>query len=376
MGRIRSSYVVASLVIGLGAFALGARPGIPASSASQERVAPDERAATEQIRDLLEAQVREGFRKDGPPAKRDAHAKAQGCVKARFTVERALPATLRRGIFARPATYTAWIRFSNAVGSDDRSGLARGMAIKLTGVPGRKLLPAEANARTQDLLLVNYPVFNIRTASDYVQFFEANRAGTVDAFFAKHPRAGALTAALAAQRIGNPLLLRYFSMTPYALGDRYVKYSAEPVSCATRTVLHDAPPNPLPDDPNYLREAMTATLAHGAACYTFMLQLQTDPATMPIEDSTVLWSEARSPFVAVASIDMPEQRFDSPAQRRFCENLSYTPWHSLPANRPVGVINRIRRVVYDAISTLRHRLNGVARREPSGNESFEGSPTW
>jgi hypothetical protein len=250
------------------------------------------------------------------------------------------------------------------------------MAIKLTGVPGRKILPAEASATTADLLLVNYPVFNIKTPPEYVDFFKASEAGTLPAFFGKHPKAGELFAAIAAQRVANPLLERYFSMTPYALGARYTKYSARPVSCSTGAKLRDDTTGPLPPGPNYLRAAMVKSLESGASCFSFELQPQTDPATQPVEDATVLWNEAQAPFVPVASIQIPEQRFESAAQQTFCENLSYTPWHALPENRPAGNINRIRRVVYDAISILRHKLNGVPRREPTGNEHFEGSPVW
>lgn len=336
----------------------------------------DEAAATQEIRALMERQVTSAFRSDGKPARRDAHAKAQGCVRAHFTVAPGLPPGFRQGVFAEPHAYTAWIRFSNAAGTEDRASLARGMAIKLTGVPGRKILADEATETTQDFLLVNYPIFNVKTASEYVDFFKASTSGTLPAFFAQHPAAGAITAAIAGQHVSNPLLQRYFSMRPYALGSRYAKYSARPISCANGKALHDATTGPLPTGPNYLRAAMAATLSAHAGCFSFGIQLQSDPAMMPIEDATVLWSEAQTPFVPVASIVIPRQQFQSEAQRAFCENLSYTPWHSLPANRPVGNINRIRRVVYEAISKLRHRLNSVARREPTGNERFQGSPTW
>ncbi len=353
----------------------------PPPSSSDPSVAPQSERLTEaraiaRIKALLIAQVQEQFREQGRPARRDAHAKAQGCVKARFSVERSLPASLRVGVFARPQTFTAWIRYSNAVGSNDRLGLARGMAIKLTGVDGRKILPLEANETTQDFLLVNYPVFNVAKDTDYAEFLAKSASGRLSDFFKKHERAGQITAAIAAQRIGNPLRLQYFSMTPYAYGSRYVKYSTLPVSCANGGRLFDRPPSPLPDNPNYLRAAMTRALASGPSCFSFAVQFQTDPRSMPIEDSTVLWSTEKSPFITVASIDIPRQRFDSAAQQSFCENLSYTPWHSLPEHRPVGNINRIRRVVYDTISALRHRLNGISRTEPTGNEHFEGGPIW
>ena len=39
-------------------------------------------------------------------------------------------------------------------------------------------------------------------------------------------------------------------------------------------------------------------------------------------------------------------------------------------HRPLGGVNRTRRVVYEVISELRHGLNGTPRREPTGDEVF------
>ncbi len=347
---------------------------IPGGAQGTPELTEDE--AIRQIKELMEAQVQNAYRSGQRPAHRDAHAKQHGCVRANFTVRGSLPVAMRQGVLAEAHTFHAWIRFSNAVGSDDQAGLARGMAIKLLGVPGRKILPDESDATTQDFLLVNYPVFNVRTAADYVDFLTKSNAGQLPIFFRAHPESERITAAIAAQPVGNPLLQRYFSMTPYALGSSNVKYSAKPVSCTTGETLHDEGGGEHSSGPNYLRAAMTTTLAGGSSCFVFMVQRQTDPTTMPIDDSTVLWDEKLGPFVEVASITIPRQSFDSPEQQAFCENLSYTPWHALPVHEPLGTINRIRRVVYDAISSLRHRLNGVPRREPSGDEHFPGSPTW
>jgi hypothetical protein len=341
----------------------------------QEPAQMSEKEAIRRIRQLIERQVLAAYKNGQRPAQRDAHAKQHGCVRASFTVSASLPPALRQGIFASAHTFHAWIRLSNAVGTDDREGLARGMAIKLLGVPGKKILPDEADETTQDFLLVNYPVFNVRTASDYVDFLTKSDAGQLPLFFRTHPDSERITSAVAAQPINNPLLQRYFSMTPYALGRIKVKYSAKPVSCVSRRVLHDET-GAHSASPDYLRAAMKATLDSGSSCFVFMVQRETDPATMPIDDSTVLWSEKSSPFVEVASITIPEQRFDSAEQQDLCENLSYTPWHALPEHHPLGTINRIRRVVYDAISSLRHRLNGIPRQEPSGDEKFPGNLTW
>jgi hypothetical protein len=105
------------------------------------------------------------------------------------------------------------------------------------------------------------------------------------------------------------------------------------------------------------------------------VQFQTDAVRMPVEDPSVEWDERVSPFVKVATLNIPQQVFDSEAQMNYCENLSFDPWHSLPEHQPIGGVNRIRKVVYERISTLRHTANGVPRREPAGFEDFDaGAP--
>ena len=42
----------------------------------------------------------------------------------------------------------------------------------------------------------------------------------------------------------------------------------------------------------------------------------------------------------------------------------------LPEHKPLDAVNRARRVVYTAVSKLRHGLNGASRSEPTGDERF------
>ena len=76
------------------------------------------------------------------------HAKAHGCVQARFEVGEADPRLPAGPLRARPGTYNAWIRFSsgNTLVQSDSVRDARGFALKVMGVPGEKLLPAEKDA--------------------------------------------------------------------------------------------------------------------------------------------------------------------------------------------------------------------------------------
>ena len=102
-----------------------------------------------------------------------------------------------------------------------------------------------------------------------------------------------------------------------------------------------------------------------------MVQVQTDPHRMPIEDATVKWPERLSPYVPVARLRLPAQRFDSDAQLAFADVLRYNPWHSLPAHRPLGNSNRARRRMYAELAALRQRMNRVEHVEPTGAETFD-----
>jgi hypothetical protein len=59
----------------------------------------------------------------------------------------------------------------------------------------------------------------------------------------------------------------------------------------------------------------------------------------------------------VAKITILKQQFNSAEQQQFCEDLSFSPWNALEAHRPIGALNRARRVVYEASSSYRHQVN-------------------
>jgi hypothetical protein len=140
-------------------------------NADGEVIPPGEAAATAAIVSSIRASVQAGFDKNGH-AFRDAHRKSHGCVQATFTVQGGLPGKVAQGLFAKPAAYNAVIRYSNGSGSsqDDHTNDARGMALKIMGVPGMKLLNDEPTAATQDFVMTNHPVFFIRNAPDYAAF--------------------------------------------------------------------------------------------------------------------------------------------------------------------------------------------------------------
>ena len=139
----------------------------------------------------------------------------------------------------------------------------------------------------------------------------------------------------------NPLEVRYYSNVPFLLGEgRAVQYSLE---------LRSRPRTRIPAHlgENYLRDAVVRTLATGDWEMGFTVQVQTDPQRMPLEDATAKWPERLSPYVPVATLRLPAQRFDGDAQLAFADVLRYEPWHSLPEHRTLGDSNRARRRMYE-----------------------------
>jgi hypothetical protein len=116
---------------------------------------------------------------------------------------------------------------------------------------------------------------------------------------------------------------------------------------------------------------MARTLAESDVWFDLLVQMQTDPHRMPIENAGVEWPEQLSPYVKVARLRLPSQRFDSPSQLAFAGRLSYNPWHSLPDHRPLGNQNRARRTIYLELSRLRQAMNDESHLEPTGEETFE-----
>ncbi|MEG2357893.1 MAG: catalase family protein [Acinetobacter sp.] len=327
-----------------------------------ESLYPNEEAIAEEIADAIERSIRKQYSPGN--ALRDAHPKAHGCVRAEFHVLPTLPNRLAKGVFIPGKTYQAWIRFSNGSRDAAKADIkrdARGMAIKLLAVPGKKIIDGEA--ATQDFIMINHPVFFANEPGRYRSLIQDINS---DSFlkklhipFALGPKGTMIALSLNTQ-ISNPLQARYWSMVPYQLGlgseRQAVKYSARACS-AERDLMPEHPSH------NFLRDALKNSLQKKDACMEFLVQPRTSNK-LSVEDSMTEWKETDAPFYPVAVIRIPEQVFDTPDQNKFCENLSFMPWHSLPEHKPLGAVNRLRKVIYDRISRVRHEMNTANRQEP------------
>lgn len=333
----------------------------------EEFVPAGEEAMIDQIV-VIHRYVQEFSDRKRTPVPRGQHPKQHGCVRADFIVEPNLPPMLRHGVFFEPRTYRALIRFSNGRQWDDTKLDVHGMAVKLLEVEGEKVLESEKDAQTQDFLMIDHPVFFVRNVTDYVSFMEDFRSFETGGILSKIStglkflfcpyQQFRLLRAGGSKKPDSPLGTQYWSTTPFKVGPLAVKFS-------TRPDLAGAPVVQTSDSPDRLRAAMSAHLQQHEARFDFLVQVQTDPVAMPVEDPTVIWDETTSPYQKVATIRIPSQSFESTEQMQFCENLSFTPWHALVEHRPLGGINRARKKVYEAMSQRRHELNGVPMQEPN-----------
>ncbi|PZX61160.1 hypothetical protein LV84_00148 [Algoriphagus ratkowskyi] len=299
---------------------------------------------------------------------RQVHTKMHGCVKASFNVEKHLPEALIVGVFAgEPKNYHAWVRFSNGntKPEKDKKKDIRGVAIKLLGVQGEKILNDEINAETQDFLLMSSETFFAKTVKELSKLLKPMTSANLiksNLFFLNPLLWPTLGRAIKRKvKCRNPLEIPYWSTQPYQYGKgQAVKYHLRP-SPSNLIVVENT------TDDNFLRYNLAQTLHDNEAKFDFFVQFQTDADAMPIEDPTVAWT---SQNIKVATLTIHPQVFDSNEQIAYGDNLSFNPWHSLPEHRPLGGFNRVRKRVYEVMSKFRHDKNKLPDVEPKDSDDF------
>ncbi len=314
-----------------------------------------------------------------PKAVRSQHPKSHGLLKAKFIVSPDIPNNLRRGLFAQPETYKAWVRFSNASSRINEKGELqsdwfpdlRAISIKVLDTPGKSLVDDKPE---QDFILINHPVFFASNLENFVDVFKmlpilrTEKEEDIKAYIEKLPTAQRKKALSKSLRILNsmntpnklkvlekgasPLNLTYWSTTPFKLGDENVQY----LVIANRDNSMASKPNK--DNPNFLRTAMVEQLKEQDATFDFAVLLPENPEELSINDATENWDiRSKSKSIVVATLQIPKQNFDSLMRRELDEELSFTPWHALPEHRPIGEINLARKEIYQELSKFRHELN-------------------
>lgn len=315
------------------------------STTWHEDIAADEEARfTAYAQELLALQQRNAGHQG---LHRALHAKGMPGVRAVFEVLPDLPDIARVGLFAQPATYQGWVRYSNGSGAHqpDRKPDIRGIAIKLAGVGGRKLIPGMEDETTQDFLLIRSAATPVRDADEFMALVRASTSpltGVPRLAWRLGLRRLAKIAASARQSLGPVASLAttpFYSALPVQFGAHAIHYALQPRDAAQALTGPGA-------DADYLGQELATRLARGPVQYDFQIQFYSDPQTTPIEDASVVWP---TPFVTVARLTLPQQDMNSAEGRELAawiETLSFDPWHTQVEFRPLGNMMRARNVAY------------------------------
>ena len=168
----------------------------------------------------------------------------------------------------------------------------------------------------------------------------------------------------------NPLLSTYWTEGAVRHGEYVAKVRITPEpSAAAQVRIRDLDPM---TNPEAVRDSLVAEI--GEHDYTFELQAQlcVDPLRMPIENTSIDWSEKLSPFTKIATIHIPKQDISSPANLDIADRISISPWRTRDDHKPLGEIMTVRREVYRRSAEVRRQINQQPQREPSSlNEVFD-----
>jgi hypothetical protein len=121
----------------------------------------------------------------------------------------------------------------------------------------------------------------------------------------------------------------------------------------------------LHDKPNALRDAVSDFFASGGGEWELRAQLCTDLAAMPIEDASIPWPEALSPYLTIARIVAePQISWSETLAAVVDDGMSFSPWQGVQAHRPIGSVMRVRKEAYRMSAEFRGQHNGKRIEEP------------
>ncbi len=319
----------------------------PVATQWKEQISPDEAARFERYAAELRAMQKNRAR--GGTLARGLHAKQHIGAWGELVVPAGLPEALRVAVFAEPRSWPVYVRFSNGSGKRQGDGVSdvRGLALKLVGVPGRKLIPGLEDKRTQDFLFIQSPDMPVRTPDDFFTLVRAAEGGPAlllprligamgfGRTFALIRRLGSMP------KVGSMATIPFYTALPLRFGATAAKLALFPVDAAAAPQAASTP--------DALRAELSARLRGGSLSWSLRAQLFVDEQTTPIEDPTTRWPEDRAPFQELARLVLPKQDPDSPRGRKLdehVERLSFDPWHAVEELRPLGAMMRARAVAY------------------------------
>jgi hypothetical protein len=283
------------------------------------------------------------------------HTKTIGLVEAAFVVDNDLEGFLKVGLFSKPLSYKAWIRFTNggpSVGLDTTK-MARGMAIKVMDTTSSEYLDSDLLGATQDIVLFTSRAFAPSMGKSQLAGVKLILGSLRDKI------SGGLTIIRNSFKGSIPFLRSVFIQTPNILEEAY--YSGTPYLFGSNKVIkwHVRPlktiSSLMPEKPteNFLRDRLIEDLSgkiDEQVSFALFVQFQNNELTEPIEDCSVVW---KTQFYKVATILLSPQNIDTDARYKLDKQMTFSPGHSMKEHAPLGTVNMVRRIVYERLAKER-----------------------
>lgn len=308
-----------------------------------EDVAPGEEARWEAFAQEIAQIARDVSVRTGRPVDRVFHVKQHTGVRGTLRVLPGLPAPLASGVFAGATTWPCYVRFSNGAVRRQLDGIldVRGVALKLVGVPGAKLLGT--SDVTQDFLFVQTPAVPTDSPEEFLALARASVGGPLFIPLKLAAAIGVVRAAALLIRLAlvkQPASLagaELFTAVPSKLGPAAAKLSLVPLQQAVERRGET------------LRDDLVSRLRQGNLRWALRAQLFIDERRTPIESASQEWRARDAPFHDVAVLDVAQQDVDSAAGRDLDDavgRMGFDPWHGIEDHRPLGATQRARKAAY------------------------------
>jgi hypothetical protein len=308
-----------------------------------ETLAADEAARFKAYGAELAEIQRRRTEKDGSVS-RALHVKQHVAAVGALVVD--APEGARVGVFSSSGrSWPVYVRFSNGSSGRQADKLpdVRGFALKLVGVPGKKIIAGLEQEETQDFLFINQPSIPFRDPTEFMTFVRAAKDGPAKLLprllrgFGLQRGLQILVRLLKSPKVQSLATHPFYTAAPISFGVMAAKIGIFPLSQSSvpRSSGHD-----------FLREDLIARLKTGPLTWALRAQLFIDDDRTPIEDTSVTWA---TPWVDLGILTLPKQDADSPRGKEIQElvdRLSFDPWHAIEEHRPLGAIMRARAVAY------------------------------
>lgn len=304
----------------------------------------EERFILSAIRDIHLVQERNRKRGGRMSHDRAFHAKIHaGIDNAEFVVTTALPSVLQGGFMQPGARYPAALRFSNASGliQPDSAKDLRGLGVAVRTPFGE-----------QHFLGTNGAVNHARDARQFIAFAKATSGPKALLLPSLIWNVGPLETvrmfrtviAQTKRQVTSLTRETFWSRSPFAFGGAAARFQFTPRFSEFASVVPDV---------NYLRDDLVHRLLRGPVVYDLELQLFLNENLTPIEDGGVAWDSLLLP---VAQLIIPQQDLTTAAalaMQSAVQEMEFNPWTTTEFVRPLGSLNRARRLVYKASVGLR-----------------------